>query len=32
MNKEEITKILQEKYEKNNDKYKYNLMRMNLII
>ena len=24
MNKEEITKILQEKYEKNNDKYKYN--------
>ena len=24
MNKEEISKILQEKYEKNNDKYKYN--------
>lgn len=24
MDKEEITKILQEKYEKNNDKYKYN--------
>ena len=24
MNKEEITKILQEKYEKNHDKYKYN--------
>ena len=30
MNKEEITKILQEKYEKNHDKYKYKFNNLNL--